>query len=245
MYRLWGAVSFGITSFLAGAILSIEEKAHIAQPYAIILFLYALCHLLAGFVFVHVVDSKNRAIEASIQNTRNFEENSRFGASPQFDAACESALDSNTNEKDEETNKNKQIIRSILKVFIDEPSAITFSFIVFFSGIASGIIDSFLFIRLKQLGATGLCMGIARFITCATEVPMFQIFGVLQKKFGTWPLIASAQLAFVVRFSYYSVLTNPWAVFPIETLHGFTFAVMWSVSCHYANELAPKGKYAC
>jgi hypothetical protein len=44
-------------------------------------------------------------------------------------------------------------------------------------GIGSGVIDVFLILRLKQLGASGIVMGVARFITCAAEVPMFQIAG--------------------------------------------------------------------
>jgi hypothetical protein len=109
-------------------------------------------------------------------------------------------------------------------------------------------------------------MGVARFITCAAEVPMFQIageqwlwllvmhvdwimifilssrrkcvaairilfsislskyhylfiscfLGSLQKRFGTWPVMAVTQTAFVVRFVYYSMLVEPWAVLPCE-----------------------------
>ena len=55
-----------------------------------------------------------------------------------------------------------------------------------------------------------------RFLTCAAEVPMFQIAGKLQKQFGTWNVLTVTQIAFVIRFTYYANLTNPWVVLPCE-----------------------------
>eukprot|EP01034_Spumella_vulgaris_P045174 gene45174-56252_t len=49
------------------------------------------------------------------------------------------------------------------------------------------------------------------------------------------------QTAFVVRFVYYSLLVEPWAVLPCEILHGLTFATTWNVSCTYASEISPPG----
>ena len=49
-----------------------------------------------------------------------------------------------------------------------------FLLIVFLSGIASGLIDTYLYIHLDALGAGGTLMGLARFITCAAEVPFFR-----------------------------------------------------------------------
>ena len=70
---------------------------------------------------------------------------------------------------------------------------------------------------------------------------MFQVAGKLQKRYGTWAVLAVTQVAYVVRFVYYSRLTEPWAVLPCEVLHGLTFATMWTVSTTYANEIAPPG----
>ena len=94
---------------------------------------------------------------------------------------------------------------------------------------------------IQKLGGSGLLMGIARFLTCVAEVPMFQVAGGLQKRFGTWPMITITQIAFVVRFVYYVLLRDPWTVLPCELLNGLTFAVTWSVSCTYANEISPPG----
>ena len=69
---------------------------------------------------------------------------------------------------------------------------------------------------------------------------MFALGGYLEKRFGTFVVLAVTQLALVVRFICYSILKNPMWVFPIEILHGFTFAVMWQISCTYAVSISSK-----
>jgi predicted MFS family arabinose efflux permease len=148
------------------------------------------------------------------------------------------SIDSNDSE---ESASRRNIIATLGAVFHRNPAVLVFAAVVFLSGFGAGAIDSYLFLHLKELGGSGLLMGIARFITCAAEVPMFQVAGSLQKTYGTWPMIALTQMAFVVRFVYYSLLSDPWLVLPCEALNGLTFAVTWSVSCTYANEISPPG----
>jgi len=137
--------------------------------------------------------------------------------------------------------KEVNVGAALRQVVRDHPAVLLFALVVFLSGVGAGAIDSYLFIYLKELGGTGLLMGLARFITCVAEVPMFQIAGPLQKTYGTWPMIVLTQLAFVVRFVYYTLLVEPWSVLPCELLNGITFAVTWNVSCTYANEISPRG----
>jgi hypothetical protein len=138
----------------------------------------------------------------------------------------------------------KELVWTLLKLVYSNPSILLFGLVVFLSGFGAGVIDSYLFLHLKDLGGSGLVMGLARFITCAAEVPMFHVAGTLQAKYGTWPMIAVTQCAFVVRFVYYVLLRDPWAVLPAEALNGLTFAVTWSVSCTYASQIAPPGSEA-
>jgi len=58
---------------------------------------------------------------------------------------------------------------------------------------------------------------------------------------GEKNLICIALLAYITRFIYYALLTNPWAVYPAELLHGITFAAMWSSSVSYAKSISPPG----
>eukprot|EP00611_Tribonema_gayanum_P021241 TRINITY_DN403_c0_g1_i1.p1 TRINITY_DN403_c0_g1~~TRINITY_DN403_c0_g1_i1.p1 ORF type:complete len:407 (-),score=56.51 TRINITY_DN403_c0_g1_i1:453-1673(-) len=128
-----------------------------------------------------------------------------------------------------------------LRTMAANPEAVAIFTTVVLSGMASGIIDTFLFVYLYDLKARGSVMGIARFIMCAAEVPLFFISGRLIAWAGIKPVIAMAQAAYVLRFIYYSLLRDPWWVLPSEVLHGFTYGVMWSATTAYAHSIAPPG----
>ncbi|CAM9566757.1 unnamed protein product, partial [Laminaria digitata] len=107
-----------------------------------------------------------------------------------------------------------------------------------------GVIDTFLFIRLQELGGSHTLLGVARLIMCLAEVPCFYISGALIRRLGARGVVALAQVAYLTRFLYYSVLTEPWLVLPVETLHGLTFATMWAATIEYAHGIAPVGQQA-
>ncbi len=289
--RLWGAVSYGILSFVGGAITS----DHTEESYHNLLFLHGFCLLIGGLVIVAMIyrmtiakrermimslvmqieavkqDAASNPIQHGInRDDESYEEatsskamlgrNGVKGLSElemiSFESAKESArygkVGTTSTHNDSansgthgpgggsgENGEQLPVIEALLLVLKRHPSVFVFAMIVFLSGFGSGVIEAFLFVRMKQLGSSGLTMGISRFLTCAAEVPMFQIAGIMHKKYGTWPMLALTQLAFVMRFTYYSFLTNPWAVLPCELLHGLTFATTWSVSCTYANMISP------
>lgn len=51
-------------------------------------------------------------------------------------------------------------------------------------------------------------------------------------------------LPFIPRLAYYSVLVEPWAVLPIELLHGVTFGCGWTAGTVHAGRIAPPGMAA-
>lgn len=207
--RLWGAVGYGILSFIGGA----WSQDHTVESFKFNFYYHAVMFVSASMLVLWIV-----------YDLLGSPQHAKHASSPDTKSAVES---------------ERTIWQGLLQVFARHPAVLVFSTIVFLSGVGSGVIESFLFLRLKQLGGSGLVMGISRFITCAAEVPLFQLAGKWQQKYGTWVMLAVTQLAFVARFTYYSFLTEPWAVLPCEVLHGLTFAVMWSVSCTYANMISP------
>ena len=129
--------------------------------------------------------------------------------------------------------------RSTLRATLCSPTVIVFVVVIFISGLSSGVIDAFLFLRLKGLGASGPLLGAARFIMCAAEVPVFRVAGRLYKRLGTFWLLSLCQAAYVVRFVSYSLITNPVHVLPVELLHGCTFALTWSTALIFAEAISP------
>ena len=116
---------------------------------------------------------------------------------------------------------------TIYSVILTRKVAIFFT-ILLCSGVGSGVIDGFLFLRLQSLGASGSLLGSARFIMCFAEIPCFRMAGALHQRLGAFLLLGCCQLAFVIRFLWYAFLVDPVWVLPAEILHGVTFAIVWS-----------------
>ncbi|CAM9275933.1 unnamed protein product, partial [Sphacelaria rigidula] len=74
---------------------------------------------------------------------------------------------------------------------------------------------------------------------CLAEVPFFYLSGPLIRKIGVRWVIALTEVAYLVRFIYYSNLERPWWVLPVEVLHGLTFAAMWAATTDYAYQISP------
>ena len=262
--RLWGAVAFAITSFLGGAIIARFEADEVTsvRPFLYVFSLHALFGMLTGVIILSITlrtregkgkgKSKSKSKAAIMKVELVTQDNDRIqkeGVSKDITVSVGDIDDFGDDEiifdsVEEEKVARVSVSLSVWRVLTKDPAVGIFLVVVFFSGIGSGVIDAFLFLRLKQLGGSGLVMGVSRAITCIAEVPCFHISGMLQKRLGTWRLLAITQLAFVIRFTYYSWLTEPWAVLPCEVLHGFTFAIMWSTACTYADEIAPSNVHS-
>jgi len=110
--------------------------------------------------------------------------------------------------------------------------SLSFYFLIFVCACCKGLVDSFLLIFIKDtLHGSQLIMGIAVLVTCTFNVIVFYNAERALNYFSTsWTLLMSV-IAFVLRFGLYWTfglyLVNPWYILFAETLHGFTFALMW------------------
>lgn len=196
--RLWGAVSFGIFSFLGGFLTTLpstysDEYSH-GSPFRYLFFIYSFFCFCTGVLAASSVYHKHL---------------SKRQSEDALDASNEPLTSEGDGEPDRPISTepvSDGIVQSLILLFRKDYYLSIFCLVVFLSGCGAGVIDAFLFLRLKQLGGSGLVMGMARFVTCAAEVPMFQSTAFLLKRLGTWPLLVITQLAFVVRFLYYSIL---------------------------------------
>jgi MFS family permease len=209
--RLWGAVGFGIFSFIGGALSSSRsgECPH-GSCFHRIFYVYGGLGIVVILVFFTMKQSmvisdqkRNRPdrVESSSENG-NAKTIELSKMEEKGDDIVEIDLQSTTTTTAEEDDENSSAkatngidgeqassLELLAYVFKSQPSVLIFALVIFLSGMGSGVIDTFLFIRLKELGASGFIMGTARFITCAAEVPMFQIASTLQAKFGIWKLV--------------------------------------------------------
>ena len=263
--RLYGALSFGLLVLLTGWLIDKSNDEEISEQdeaekdvyingFKYVFYLHLALSLIGGIVVIFYPVFPSGSSELSGKSTKNIEltdfqdtgqNYERVNlSSPMYE--CDEVKHSNgdASNVNNESVHNKGVFEVMRELIRNHPDVISFIIIVFLSGLGDGVIDAFLFLRLKELGGSGKVMGIGRFVTCMAEIPMFQLSGYLQEKFGTYPLLAVTQLAFVVRFIFYATLTDPWYVIPCEALNGITFAVTWSVSCTYASSIAPEGATA-
>jgi len=110
--------------------------------------------------------------------------------------------------------------------------SLLFYFVIFVCAACKGLVDSFLLIFIRErLHGTELTMGLGVLITCLFNVIVFNFANHLLNYFSAnWTLLMSI-IAFVIRFGLYWLfglyVVSPWYILFAETLHGFTFALMW------------------
>lgn len=211
--RLWGAVSYGVFSLIGGILTAVNDEGNVKTSvdpsnFRLVFYLHAFCSLLSGFILLHIFNKLQiRKIQqfifqdsfpATRENKEEFEE---------LNGTNEKTIISST--EFQESQEKRSIPLALIQLFYDHPEAGIFSIVMILSGFGSGVIESFLFLRLKQLGGSSYVMGISRFVKSIAEIPLFQVSGYLQGKFGVWTMLAVTQIAFVIQFTCYSFLTIP------------------------------------
>ncbi|KAG2442634.1 hypothetical protein HXX76_002718 [Chlamydomonas incerta] len=131
-----------------------------------------------------------------------------------------------------------------LWILVRRPEVAVFFVTAITMGYGFGTIDSFLFLYLRQMGASETLMGLTLTITCAAEVPAFQLQDRLLDRWGVTAVLDLTMLVYVLRLALYALL--PYAgsvlwVLPVEVLHGVTFACGWGAGTVNCKTLAPPG----
>ncbi|GFU15727.1 major facilitator superfamily domain-containing protein 6 [Nephila pilipes] len=116
---------------------------------------------------------------------------------------------------------------------------------VFMNGIGTGIIWFYLIWFLTTIGGSRFLCGLVQFVQCFVgEIPFMFFSGWMMKKIGHFNVLTLALMSYCIRFFWYSHLYNPWLVFPIECLHGFTYGIFYTTVASYAKLSAKPGTEA-
>ena len=245
-HRLWGAVSWGIVSFIMGILLTYFTIYISFISY----FVGLICY--CWFIYITKIP-KVSAVPIDIETTleslveENYEPNIEILQKESFEHVH---IDENIEPEQvvDEINIEEEIPKEIDE--IDEPKpdiwksllkvkVIIFYILVFIMGVATTVIYGYLFLYIDDLGGSETLMGISLVCTVATEIPFFFYSGKFLELFGEEFLILSAMVAYVIRVLGYSILQNPWWVLPLELLHGLTFGAMYAAGIHYSSNLFP------
>lgn len=86
-------------------------------------------------------------------------------------------------------------------------------------------------------------MGLSLTAACASEVPIFFFAKSILSRFGVKNVLTMAMAGYVLRLGAYSCLASwelgPWAVLPIELLHGVSFGCSWAAGTVNVSRISP------
>ncbi|XP_021942576.1 uncharacterized protein LOC110841378 isoform X2 [Zootermopsis nevadensis] len=131
------------------------------------------------------------------------------------------------------------IMRDLLRI-VRLPPVLLFIFFLFVLGNFWGFIESFLFLYLKELGASNYLLGITVTVGSLSSIPFLYGAGKIMQRFGHVNIIIIAFFSHAARLMGYSFIENPWWCFPFEAIEALAVHLMWIAAATYCAVLAPK-----
>ncbi|XP_076324445.1 major facilitator superfamily domain-containing protein 6-like [Tachypleus tridentatus] len=114
-----------------------------------------------------------------------------------------------------------------------------FLYVTWFMGFGIGLVFTFLFWHLQDLGGTPTLFGVASVINHISEVFAYFFSFKFIKQIGHTKVLCVGLFGNVCRFLYISWLKNPWWVLPFEFIQGITHAAVWAACCSYITQTTP------
>ncbi|XP_053604550.1 major facilitator superfamily domain-containing protein 6 [Plodia interpunctella] len=127
---------------------------------------------------------------------------------------------------------------TVLRQFQNVKAA-SFLLVAWFMGFGIGLIFTFLFWHLQDIGGSPTLFGVASVINHISEIFAYFFSFKLITQMGHVKVLCLGLAGNVVRFLYISWLTDPWWVLPFEFVQGVTHAAVWAACCSYIAHGAP------
>lgn len=124
------------------------------------------------------------------------------------------------------------------RFLLKQPEIIIFLLVMLISGTCFGLLDTFLFWLLQDMGAKKYLMGITVTVGSLAGIPTLIASEFFFKKLGHANTIILGFAFYVIRMLGYSFITNPWWVMPFEALECFTVSLMGAAAVSYAAALS-------
>ncbi|XP_063219814.1 uncharacterized protein LOC134529542 [Bacillus rossius redtenbacheri] len=131
------------------------------------------------------------------------------------------------------------VLRDLLRI-MRLPHVTLFIIFLFLLGNFWGFIESFLFLYLKELGASNYLLGATITVGTISSIPFLYGAGKLTRKYGHVNIIIAAFFSHAARLIGYSFIENPWWCFPFEVIESVAVHLMWIAAATYCEILAPK-----
>lgn len=129
---------------------------------------------------------------------------------------------------------------TVLRQFQNVKAA-SFLFVAWFMGFGIGLIFTFLFWHLQDIGGSPTLFGVASVINHISEIFAYFFSFKLITQMGHVKVLCLGLAGNVLRFLYIAWLSDPWWVLPFEFVQGVTHAAVWAACCSYIAHGAPPG----
>ncbi|VDP05616.1 unnamed protein product [Heligmosomoides polygyrus] len=106
-------------------------------------------------------------------------------------------------------------------------------------GFGAGLVFSFLYWHLQDLGGSPVLFGILSVVNHASEIVAYFFTFQIINKFGHVKVMYICLGVNVCRFLILSWLDNPWLVVPLQVVQGFALATVWASASSYISLIAP------
>lgn len=129
--------------------------------------------------------------------------------------------------------------RDALSTLLGLPGWGVFLAAVFAFGFGAGVVSSFLFVRLADVGASALVLGLALSVGTLSELAMFRFSDRIVARIGAMAVLLVGIGALVVRLVLLGTLDGVGAILALQLVHGLTFALPWTGAVTHALRTAP------
>ena len=140
-------------------------------------------------------------------------------------------------------SESPDVLKGLSQIFTSF-SKMFFLFLVLMTGISSGLIENFAYVRMRELGGGGREMGVSRLVSSLGGVPAFWYASAVSKYLGVNIIMLFALLSYAIRFFIYANAKSCWMALPAEAMRGATFGLFWTTATIEANRIAPPGMLA-
>ncbi|GIY14157.1 major facilitator superfamily domain-containing protein 6 [Caerostris darwini] len=139
---------------------------------------------------------------------------------------------------------SQNILRDVGTV-LKSKEFLIFEAVIFMNGVGTGIIWFYLVWFLRSIGGSELLCGLTLTVqSFGGAIPLMFFSGWIIRKVGHFPLLMAGLFTYLVRFLWYSYLTNPWWILPVEIGHGLTYGLYYTVLASYGKLSAKPGTEA-
>jgi hypothetical protein len=117
---------------------------------------------------------------------------------------------------------------------------LSFMLLIWYMGIGVGIVFTFLFWHLQDLGGSPALYGFASVINHLSELAAYFFVHQIVRKYGHLKIFYVGLFGNAIRFIYVSILTEPYWILPFEFIQGITHALVWATATSYFAQSVPE-----